>query len=124
MGLKLDDPNFTAPIYANLFDDEEGKAMTEELHAKVDALESEMNDLSDSIDALSVVSAIQVFADFVDLDPIAAVKRIIANTDSRHGEDSVIREFIELSQSEETATAAPKILRILEIDEELSNTEF
>ena len=105
-------------------DDEEGKAMTEELHAKVDALESEMNDLSYSIDALSVVSAIQVFADFVDLDPIAAVKRIIANTDSRHGEDSVIREFIELSQSEETATAAPKILRILEIDEELSNTEF
>ena len=26
LGLKLDDPSFTAPIYANLFDDEEGKA--------------------------------------------------------------------------------------------------
>lgn len=24
LGLKLDDPSFTAPIYANLFDDEEG----------------------------------------------------------------------------------------------------
>jgi uncharacterized protein (DUF736 family) len=26
LGLKLDDPSFTAPIYANLFDDEEGEA--------------------------------------------------------------------------------------------------
>ncbi len=25
LGLKLDDPSFTAPIYANLFDDEDGK---------------------------------------------------------------------------------------------------
>ena len=25
LGLKLDDPSFTAPIYANLFDDEEGE---------------------------------------------------------------------------------------------------
>jgi len=25
LGLKLDDPSFTAPIYANLFDDEEGQ---------------------------------------------------------------------------------------------------
>ncbi|MBV9527498.1 MAG: DUF736 family protein [Sphingomonas sp.] len=25
-GLKLDDPSFTAPIYANLFDDEDGKS--------------------------------------------------------------------------------------------------
>ena len=24
LGLKLDDPSFNAPIYANLFDDEEG----------------------------------------------------------------------------------------------------
>ena len=24
LGLKLDDPSFTQPIYANLFDDEEG----------------------------------------------------------------------------------------------------
>ncbi len=28
LGLKLDDPSFTAPIYANLFDDEDGKAYT------------------------------------------------------------------------------------------------
>jgi len=26
LGLKLDDPSFTAPIYANLFDDEGGEA--------------------------------------------------------------------------------------------------
>ena len=26
LGLKLDDPSFTAPIYANLFDDEDGEA--------------------------------------------------------------------------------------------------
>ncbi|MEH3099694.1 DUF736 domain-containing protein [Sphingomonas adhaesiva] len=26
LGLKLDDPSFTAPIYANLFEDEDGKA--------------------------------------------------------------------------------------------------
>ncbi len=26
LGLKLDDPSFTAPIYANLFDDEDGKS--------------------------------------------------------------------------------------------------
>ncbi len=25
LGLKLDDPSFTAPIYANLFDDEDGE---------------------------------------------------------------------------------------------------
>lgn len=25
LGLKIDDPSFTAPIYANLFDDEDGK---------------------------------------------------------------------------------------------------
>ena len=25
LGLKLDDPSLTAPIYANLFDDEEGE---------------------------------------------------------------------------------------------------
>ncbi|MDP9086326.1 MAG: DUF736 family protein [Pseudomonadota bacterium] len=25
LGLKLDDPSFTAPIFANLFDDEEGE---------------------------------------------------------------------------------------------------
>jgi uncharacterized protein (DUF736 family) len=25
LGVKLDDPSFTAPIYANLFDDEEGE---------------------------------------------------------------------------------------------------
>ena len=25
LGLKLDDPSFNAPIYANLFDDEEGE---------------------------------------------------------------------------------------------------
>lgn len=25
LGLKLDDPSFTAPIYANLFEDEDGK---------------------------------------------------------------------------------------------------
>ena len=25
LGLKLDDPSFNAPIYANLFDDEDGK---------------------------------------------------------------------------------------------------
>ena len=25
VGIKLDDPSFTAPIYANLFDDEDGK---------------------------------------------------------------------------------------------------
>lgn len=28
LGLKLDDPSFTAPIYANLFDDEDGKGFT------------------------------------------------------------------------------------------------
>jgi uncharacterized protein (DUF736 family) len=28
LGLKLDDPSFTAPIYANLFDDEDGKTYT------------------------------------------------------------------------------------------------
>jgi uncharacterized protein (DUF736 family) len=26
VGLKLDDPSFTAPIYANLFEDEDGKS--------------------------------------------------------------------------------------------------
>jgi len=26
LGLKLDDPSFTAPIYANLFEDEDGKS--------------------------------------------------------------------------------------------------
>ena len=26
LGLKLDDPSFTAPIYANLFDDEDGES--------------------------------------------------------------------------------------------------
>ena len=26
LGLKLDDPSFTAPIFANLFDDEDGKS--------------------------------------------------------------------------------------------------
>ena len=26
LGLKLDDPSFNAPIYANLFDDEDGEA--------------------------------------------------------------------------------------------------
>jgi uncharacterized protein (DUF736 family) len=25
LGLKLDDPSFTAPIFANLFDDEDGE---------------------------------------------------------------------------------------------------
>src|SRR3546814_13623900 len=28
LGLKLDDPSFTAPIYANLFDDEEGEGFS------------------------------------------------------------------------------------------------
>ncbi len=28
LGLKLDDPSFTAPIYANLFDDEEGETFS------------------------------------------------------------------------------------------------
>ena len=28
LGLKLDDPSFTAPIYANLFDDEDGEGYT------------------------------------------------------------------------------------------------
>ncbi|MGH6760364.1 MAG: DUF736 domain-containing protein [Phyllobacterium sp.] len=28
LGLKLDDPSFNAPIYANLFDDEEGEAFS------------------------------------------------------------------------------------------------
>ena len=28
LGLKLDDPSFTAPIYANLFDDEEGESFS------------------------------------------------------------------------------------------------
>ncbi|WP_193371635.1 DUF736 domain-containing protein [Pelagibius marinus] len=28
LGLKLDDPSFTAPIYANLFDDEDGEGFT------------------------------------------------------------------------------------------------
>ncbi|OLP58929.1 hypothetical protein BJF93_23185 [Xaviernesmea oryzae] len=28
LSLKLDDPSFTAPIYANLFDDEDGKGYT------------------------------------------------------------------------------------------------
>jgi uncharacterized protein (DUF736 family) len=28
LGLKLDDPSFTAPIYANLFEDENGKTHT------------------------------------------------------------------------------------------------
>jgi uncharacterized protein (DUF736 family) len=28
LGLKLDDPSFTAPIYANLFDDEDGTSYT------------------------------------------------------------------------------------------------
>ena len=28
LGLKLDDPSFTAPIYANLFDDEDGDGCT------------------------------------------------------------------------------------------------
>jgi len=28
LGLKLDDPSFTAPIYANLFDDEDGKSFS------------------------------------------------------------------------------------------------
>ena len=28
LGLKLDDPSFTAPIYANLFDDEDGDGYT------------------------------------------------------------------------------------------------
>jgi len=28
LGLKLDDPSFTAPIYANLFDDEDGKTFS------------------------------------------------------------------------------------------------
>ena len=28
LGLKLDDPSFTAPIFANLFDDEDGEGFT------------------------------------------------------------------------------------------------
>lgn len=28
LGLKLDDPSFNAPIYANLFDDEEGEGFS------------------------------------------------------------------------------------------------
>ena len=28
LGLKLDDPSFTAPIYANLFDDEDGEGFS------------------------------------------------------------------------------------------------
>ncbi|TWB86833.1 uncharacterized protein (DUF736 family) [Bradyrhizobium macuxiense] len=28
LGLKLDDPSFTAPIFANLFDDEEGESFS------------------------------------------------------------------------------------------------
>ena len=28
LGLKLDDPSFTAPIYANLFDDDEGEGFS------------------------------------------------------------------------------------------------
>ena len=28
LGLKLDDPSFNAPIYANLFDDEDGETFT------------------------------------------------------------------------------------------------
>jgi len=28
LGLKLDDPSFNAPIYANLFDDEEGETLS------------------------------------------------------------------------------------------------
>ena len=28
LGLKLDDPSFTAPIFANLFDDEEGEGFS------------------------------------------------------------------------------------------------
>ncbi len=28
LGLKLDDPSFTAPIYANLFDDEDGESFS------------------------------------------------------------------------------------------------
>ena len=28
LGLKLDDPSFTAPIYANLFDDEDGETFS------------------------------------------------------------------------------------------------
>ena len=34
LSLKLDDPSFTAPIFANLFDDEDGKIVSRELNVR------------------------------------------------------------------------------------------
>src|SRR3546814_987473 len=38
LGLKLDDPSFTAPIYANIFDDEDGESRTEEHTSELHSL--------------------------------------------------------------------------------------
>lgn len=85
--------------------------------SKREALEIEIEEITDDLDALSIIGAILTVADYLEIDPVATLR-------GDHCADrTLLFDLIEQSQSEGIERALPKIIRALEIDEEMSNLE-
>lgn len=84
--------------------------------SKREALEIEIEEIADDLDALSIVGAILTVADYLEIDAAAALR-----SEERTSEQRLLLDLIEQSQSEGIEGALPKIIRALEIDEALGN---
>ena len=89
-------------------------------------LEQESLEIADELDPLDIILAIQMFCDYLEIDPVEALDRII----EAHGDynalveyDRVILNMIETSQSTGNEAVLPEIRRVLEIQFELDNRD-
>lgn len=82
-----------------------------------EALEIELEEITDDLDALSIIGAILTITDYLEIDAAATLK-------GDHSADrQLLFDLIEQSQSAGIDAALPNIIRAIEIDEIMLSLE-